>query len=549
MTNLIKIIAYIKPKLLILLILATVLLLAVELLGVLSLSYFIDYLINTNNNIINLDNYFEKFNIEKSLLSVSILVIASAILRNFYFGIYIYIKAKYSHSISEVISNKILSFFLRDNVFLKNKYNPSYLQHLTVNQSFEVSASTVMGIIEVLSSTLIIVGICLFLFSINSLLFISITLGISILYILIYLFFNSFIKKLSTEKFSSTKIITKTSLEIYENLKEIKLLNLKNYFKSKFENDYKIFNKYRIWSKIITRYPRLIVESFVILTIVIILNYSVKSSIGNLISIASIFVVGFYRILPYADNIFTAWTNFKISKDLLDFLKKNKFLEKKPLNKEEKKEKVHKFILLEIKKAYYKIEKKIIFNNFNLTIKNKDKLFISGKSGSGKTSLINIICGLYKFDKGQYNINSKNIKSISNIYSIFSTCSQNPILLNRSIRENIILNKDFDEEKFKKILKIVELNKLINKGKTYNTKINPDSSNFSGGEKQRISIARTLYHLKDVLIMDEATNGLDSKSEMKIIQNILSTYKSKTIIFISHNKDLKKLFNRNIDLI
>ena len=436
MANLIKIIAFIKPSFLIFLILATILLLAVEMLGVLSLSYFIDYLINEDSKIINLDNYFKKLSIEKSLLNISILVIISAIIRNLYFGIYIFIKAKYSHSISEVISNKVLSFFLRDNVFLKNKFNPSYLQHLTVNQSFEVSASTVMGIVEIISSALIIIGICFFLFSVNSQLFISIILGISILYILIYLFFNSFIEKLSQGKFSSTKIITKTSLEIYENLKEIKLLNLKNYFKYKFEKDYKVFNKYRIISKIITRYPRLIVESFVILTVVIILNYSIKSEINSLISIAAVFVIGFYRILPYADNIFTAWTNFKISKDLLEFLKNNKLLENSSYKKEGKREKIDRFKQLEIKNANYKIEKKIIFNDLNLIIKNKDKLFISGKSGSGKTSLINIICGLYKFDKGEYKINSKNIKNISNINSIFS------VSMNLFIDNAIRLNPD-----------------------------------------------------------------------------------------------------------
>ena len=361
MTNLIKLIAQIKPRFLILLIFATIFLLAVEMLGVISLSYFIDYLINENNNLINLDYYFNKLGIEKSLLNISILVISSAVLRNLYFGIYIFIKAKYSHSISEVISNKVLSFFLRDNVFLKNKFNPSYLQHLTVNQSFEVSGSTVMGIIEIISSSIIILAICIFLFSVNSLLFILIILGISILYLLIYLTFNSFIKKLSKGKFITTKRVTKTSLEIYENLKEIKLLNLKDYFKSKFEKDYNIFNKYRVISKIITRYPRLIVESFIILTVVIILNYSIKLELTNLISIAAIFVFGFYRILPYADNIFTALTNFKISKDLLEFIKNNKLLQNKSLKKIDEKEEIKKFELLEIKKANYKIKKKDYF--------------------------------------------------------------------------------------------------------------------------------------------------------------------------------------------
>ena len=139
-------------------------------------------------------------------------------------------------------------------------------------------------------------------------------------------------------------------------------------------------------------------------------------------------------------------------------------------------------------------------------------------------------------------------ESINNFNSLFTICSQNPIILNRSIKDNIILNKKFDKKYFNYVLKIVELNKILTKERNINSKISPDTLNFSGGEKQRISIARALYHIKPILIMDEATNGLDEKSELKILKEILKKYKRTTVIFISHNQSLKSNFTKKLIL-
>ena len=177
-------------------------------------------------------------------------------------------------------------------------------------------------------------------------------------------------------------------------------------------------------------------------------------------------------------------------------------------------------ILLKIKK---------FLTTSRLLLKIKIKIFITGPSGSGKTTLINIICGINNFDKGEFKINNREIKNISNINSLFSICSQNPIILNRSIKDNIILNQKYDKKRLDFVCKIVNLNKIFSKSRNINSFINPDSLNFSGGEKQRISIARALYYNRQILIMDEATNQLDEISEKNIIRNILKNYKKKEL--------------------
>lgn len=548
MISLIKILIKIKPKFLFFLIFATAFMLFVEISGVISLSLFIDYLINKeNNDTFGFKSIFDKLNIERSLLSVSLLVVCVGVIRNVYFGIYIYLKAKFAHSVSEIIANKIINFFLNKKSFLENYFTPPYLQHLTVNQSYEICSATLIGIIDIVSSILIILGICIFLTTVNPSIFISILIILAILYLFIVIFLNNYVRKIGKDKFHKTKNIAKLTLEIYSNLKEIKILRLENFFKNAFENKYYQFNKNRLISKIIGRYPRLFIETILIIAIVFGLNYFIILDLNVIITTVAIFIVGFYRILPYADTIFTAWTNFKISENLLKFLLKNKLISENFIDKSNKNGKIIKeFKFIDIKKGFYKAGQKFLFSNLNLKIKKGEKLFISGPSGSGKTTLINIICGITKLYKGTYKINSYNFIDIKNFNSLFTICSQNPIILNRSIKENIILNKKFDKKYFDYVVKVVDLNKIFTKGRNINSKISPDTLNFSGGEKQRISIARALYHIKPVLIMDEATNGLDEKSENKIIKKIINKYKKNTVIFISHNQNLKDNFTKKL---
>ena len=365
---------------------------------------------------------------------------------------------------------------------------------------------------------------------------------------IIIFFLNDFIKKTGKDKFHTTKNIAKLALEIYSNLKEIKILKLDNFFKDSFKKQYFAFNKNRLISKIIGRYPRLLIETVLIITIVGSLNYFIILEIDIIISTVAIFVVGFYRVLPYADTIFTCWTNFKISEDLLKFLLKNKLLDKKISISKSKLTEIKTFKSLQIENGLYRNGSKYLFSKLNLIVKSCDKFFITGASGTGKTTLINIICGITKLQKGNYKINSKNTFEIKNINSLFTICSQNPIILNRSIKDNIILNKKFDKKHFDAVIKIVNLNKILIRGRNVNSKISPDTLNFSGGEKQRISIARALYHMKPILIMDEATNGLDEISELKIIKQIIKTYKNNTIIVISHNQSLKDNFSKKLFL-
>lgn len=191
-----------------------------------------------------------------------------------------------------------------------------------------------------------------------------------------------------------------------------------------------------------------------------------------------------------------------------------------------------------------------IFKNFNLKINSGSFLFLKGKSGSGKSTLCQILDKYITDYQGEILIGNRNIKdlSIATIRKNLTFVSQNEALVSGSIKENILLDRKVSDYEFYEISHICLVDEIISK-KTlrYETSISNESSNISGGEKQRIILARALLNNFEILILDEALSEVDYKTENRIIKNIKNKYKNKTIIYISH-KNHDKLFDNIIVL-
>ena len=184
-------------------------------------------------------------------------------------------------------------------------------------------------------------------------------------------------------------------------------------------------------------------------------------------------------------------------------------------------------------------KKEILFSNLDLSIEKNSKVGIIGKTGSGKTTLIDIITGLTKPSSGLVLVDSKNInENIKGWTENISYVPQKIFLFNLSIRQNITFkndNEEIDDEKFNKILKICNLQDFIDsQNKKEFTTIDEDGTNVSGGQRQKIGIARALFKDSSLLILDESTNALDEKNEQEMINNLINI-QDKTILMITHN--------------
>lgn len=190
------------------------------------------------------------------------------------------------------------------------------------------------------------------------------------------------------------------------------------------------------------------------------------------------------------------------------------------------------------------IDNKKVLDKISFSIGPNEKIAIMGESGCGKSSLVKILLGLNEISSGEILINNINIKeyNIDEIRNKIAYVSQDSYLFNRSIYENIAL---WDSKKdIQRALDISMCNEFINIERDLASAIDGHSNNFSGGEKQRLSIARQLMKDADVYIFDEATSALDKSTEMEVFNNLMRELRDKIVIFISHNPELIKKFTK-----
>ena len=194
---------------------------------------------------------------------------------------------------------------------------------------------------------------------------------------------------------------------------------------------------------------------------------------------------------------------------------------------------------IEFKNVSFKYDKSSVLKNISLKINKGEMIAIVGASGSGKSTLVNLIPRFYDQISGKITIDGVDISNLSrlNIRSLIGIVSQESILFNSSIKENIVLgNSDSgSNDKLLNSLSIANANEFINEfQENINYNVGDNGSNLSGGQKQRIAIARAVYSSSPILILDEATSSLDSKSE-KLVQNAIDKLMiNKTSIVIAH---------------
>ena len=195
----------------------------------------------------------------------------------------------------------------------------------------------------------------------------------------------------------------------------------------------------------------------------------------------------------------------------------------------------------------YHQDNEYVLKNINIKIKAGEVIGISGKSGSGKTTFIDLLLGLLSPNIGSISYNDEILteKSIKNFKTNFFYIPQDTFLLNDSIATNIILeneNKLLNKEKLYYSLKTSRILKYVEGlPKNIEENLGDYGNSLSGGQKQRINLARAVYFSSDILIFDEATNALDKNLELDILNEFIKSFNEKTIRIVSHRKDVLDL--------
>ena len=397
--------------------------------------------------------------------------------------------------------------------------------------------------LRVLSEIIILLSIVIFLIFIEPIPLLT----ISLVMISFLSFYNFYLKPKTVlwgrKKAEATKTIYQSIDESFKGFKEIKTLRKQQFFSTFLKKGTEIVFKNDLKSSIIMASPRYILELIIVIFIISILGLSVFFNGLNFdfFPIIAIFALAGLRILPsialISNDILQVGFYLEGLKTIYNDLKT---LRKKNTEREFK-QKYLDFEKIELKNisfSYQGISTKVL-DSVDLKIENNQFVGIVGNTGSGKTTLLDLFLGLLKPTEGDILVNDKKVTGIpiSNLINIGYLPQEN-FIINDTIISNISLsyeNESINLKKIENILIQLDLKNFINKlPNGINSIIGEKGLKLSGGQRQKICLARLLYHNKKIMILDEATNALDKESEKKVIE-VLKNLKDKTIILISHD--------------
>lgn len=457
---------------------------------------------------------------------------------------------KIQESITNNIKKDVISsYFEIDNKELLKTSSGIFLTRITSDPDNIIDAfDAVRGnFTKILSNIFVFI----YIFHINFVLGIITVIGT----ICVYLVEKSAMDKWNAYRKRRNKLRDRNTTIINEGLKgthDIKLLNIVEHFKNKVSCNLDELCNDTVGSiKVDSGYVFLrTIVVYAFTTILIVLSiYFVKFDVIKVSSLIAIFM---YKDRLFTSILYLAWTErqlkeFALSAErIFEVIDHSKFKLEHYGNK-----RVNELSgKIEFKNVYFKYEKDSVLKGVSFNIEPKDTVAVVGKSGSGKTTIVNLISKIYEVDKGSILLDGNNINDLDK-YSIrnnISVISQKPYLFNMTIKENLLLvSPNASQKQIENVCKICELHDYImSLPKKYNTLVGEGGVTLSGGECQRVAIARALLMKTNIILFDEATSALDNETQeniQKAINNISSEY---TMIIIAHRLSTIKNCNKII---
>jgi len=547
--------------------LATVLVLSIfsalaESISIAMLIPFVNFFINPETYVLNsfFENIISLFNLKdkSEILAIIIFIFILIVLCSSF------IRLKYnklSNLLAEDITSdfriKIFSFLINQDYNYFKKHGSNELM-----SNFTLKTKTVMSLIF---STINMLNSFLISIAIITILIYNEPFYTPIIITFITLFFFIIYKIKSISALGLGEKINKNQnriVDVFENsvglLPEIIVYNLKNFYLSILSKSSKIVAHSLAEARTIGAAPRIYLETFVIffvLLFIYFLNFTDRKIETN-ISYLAILAFGAQKCLPYINNIYLNSISFRASTPaiyaFINLLNKDK----NQIINDTDFDRLNFNNNLKIDNLSYQYDTQLpyVLKNINLEIIKGEKIAIKGDTGSGKSTLINILSGLLTPTEGGIQIDGVKIdkNNIKNWQKNISLVPQVVFLNNTTILENIAIAENFskiDVERVKKCATLANINNFIEKlPNKYNEKVGERGTRFSGGQVQRIGIARALYRKSDLIIMDEPTNALDKETESLIMQSLIKLDKKITVIMISHSSNYLKYFDKVIDI-
>lgn len=499
-------------------------------------------------------NFFEDLESNEIVLWASLIVGLIFIIKNIYMIFLIYFESKFVKAICINNGAKIFENYTKLDIQLLKKLTQSRIIRNLTSENFQAS--------EIVRNSLYLIREFLIIISLAIILIYTDPIISLIIFILLgffsFLFFFMIKKKLrlkgeKAQIHRSNQI--KSISETFDFIKEIKILNQENYVHKVFKKELAgqmINNEYY---NVISKFPKIFLETLSIIGIIFACVFYVylNKEILDLIPVLSLLAISVVRLMPSFNLITSLFSTISYYTPSLKVISKELNSVENNIEENYFPSKNFESIIISLKDIsfYYEKEKKVL-ENISLKINEKDKILITGKTGSGKSTLIDILMGFLEPISGEIIYSKKFGRSFQTFLSNIGYVPQDIYLINDTIKKNItfgIEEEKVNEKRIEDIIEICQLKGEIAKfPQGINSIVGERGSSLSGGQKQRVAIARALYRDPKILFFDEISSALDLETERKLIFEICEKLKDKTIIIISHSLQFKKFANKIIEL-
>ena len=341
----------------------------------------------------------------------------------------------------------------------------------------------------------------------------------------------------------------KIILESFQGIKFIKSYKLEGNFVNRLLKNLQMTATVKAKETAIQSVPRIWIELLVLITLSLLglYFYIFNISMSVYFSFISLFLLAMLKMLPSFMSAIRIINGYQSYKPSIDFIKKelDETMDYRVFQNEDlKNDKIvfNKELVIDNISFKYDGQKENIIENLSLKISKKGELIgVFGDSGVGKTTLIDILIGLHNPHKGKFYLDGNLVEQKLIRGKVFGYVPQFIYLFDDTIKNNILIsnNRKISDEYYNEILEQCDLSKFINSlPESSNTLIGENGAQISGGQKQRIGLARALINDAKILILDEATSALDKKTEDNIFDTLKKISLKKSILIITHNRNL-----------
>ena len=527
----------------------------IEMLGVASILPFVAVI--TNPELIETNTFLSYFyqsskkfgisNIEDFIFFFGVVVLCLLIFSIFFKALTIYAQTRFVLMREYSLGRRLIEGYLHQPYEWFLSKNSAELGKNVLSQISLVTQGPLLNVMNLIAQSAVAIALITLTVFTDPWLAASVALVFSFSYSLIYIFTKSLLTKKGSESLEVNKLRFTAVNEAFGAAKEVKIGGLEKFFIKRFSEPAKIFASNSAFSNILGVMPRYLLEAIAFggLIFLVLIMMSRGDNFNSIAPKLALYAFVGYRLLPAFQGIYYATSSIRYSHSILDSLHKDLMnLSSYPMAKT--KTKTSSMILansIKLKniKFSYPGGKRTSLENISLTIPAFSKVGIVGSTGSGKTTMVDVILGLLDPQAGELIVDDSAITNINkrSWQKSIGYVPQQIYLADDTVASNIafgVETKHIDQKLIEKASKMANLHDFVTSElpKNYNTIIGERGIRLSGGQRQRIGIARALYQDPKILILDEATSSLDNLTENMVMEAMNNLGNKITTIIIAH---------------